>query len=309
MRRSTPWIYRWSRPLIGAIALVGITITAYLSLTHVLGQAVVCPTQGCEVALNSTYSEIFGIPLALLGLIAYISMALLAWVPLAINGTTQPQLRQNLETGSWWLLLLGGTVMVVCSGYLMTVLLGQLQVFCLYCIFSALCSALLFGLTLAGRPWPDLGQVSFRIIIVGLITLVTTVGLFNANQPNATANPLVASADSADSTSVLASGPAEIALAAHLQQIGARMYGAYWCPHCQDQKALFGQPAIQRINYIECDAQGPNAQPDQCRAANIKGFPTWEIGGQQYSGTRSLQELAELSGYQGPQNFVSSELE
>lgn len=93
-------------------------------------------------------------------------------------------------------------------------------------------------------------------------------------------------------------------LAKHLQKVGAKMYGAYWCPHCQHQKELFGNPAFSRyINYIECDPRGQNAKPALCRTAKIEGYPTWEINGKFYPGTQSLEDLAKLSGYQGSQNF------
>src|ERR1041385_8352379 len=36
---------------------------------------------------------------------------------------------------------------------------------------------------------------------------------------------------------------------------GARMYGAWWCPHCADQKELFGF-AFQYVNYVECSPPG-----------------------------------------------------
>jgi len=61
--------------------------------------------------------------------------------------------------------------------------------------------------------------------------------------------------------------------------------------------------AFKEINYVECDPQGTNPRPQMCQKANIKGFPTWEIKGKQYSGTQTLKELAEVSGYTGPKNF------
>lgn len=88
-------------------------------------------------------------------------------------------------------------------------------------------------------------------------------------------------------------------LAEHLTARDATMYGAYWCPHCSDQKAMFGD-AVEDIQYIECDPEGENAQPQLCREKNIQGFPTWEIDGEFYPGTRSLEELAELSGFEEP---------
>ncbi|MBW4486580.1 MAG: hypothetical protein KME12_02200 [Trichocoleus desertorum ATA4-8-CV12] len=88
----------------------------------------------------------------------------------------------------------------------------------------------------------------------------------------------------------------EQSLAQHLQQTGAKMYGAYWCPHCADQKALF-ESAVTAVPYVECDPKGEKPQPDLCQAKQIEGYPTWEIEGYFYPGTRSLLELAALSGY------------
>jgi hypothetical protein len=101
----------------------------------------------------------------------------------------------------------------------------------------------------------------------------------------------------------LADNQSILALALHLKKVGARMYGAYWCPHCTSQKNLFGESAFRNILYIECDPRGQNARPADCKEANISGYPTWEIKGKRYVGTQSLEELAEASGYQGTRNF------
>jgi hypothetical protein len=99
------------------------------------------------------------------------------------------------------------------------------------------------------------------------------------------------------------SGEAEISLAKHLKSIGAKEYGAFWCPHCFEQKQLFGKQAFKEINYIECDPQGSNPQPQACTDAEIKAFPTWKIEGKTYQGVQLLEKLAEISGYQGAVNF------
>jgi hypothetical protein len=99
------------------------------------------------------------------------------------------------------------------------------------------------------------------------------------------------------------SGEAEIALAKHLQKIKAKMYGAYWCPHCHHQQELFGKQAWPTITYIECDPKGTNPRPDLCQKAKIQGYPTWEIKGKFYPGTQSLETLAQISGYKGKRNF------
>ena len=101
------------------------------------------------------------------------------------------------------------------------------------------------------------------------------------------------------------SGAAETALAEHLRQRGAKMYGAFWCPYCTRQKELFGRQAFSQITYIECDPRGQNGRPELCRQAGVNGFPTWEINGQQYRGMQTLNQLADISGYKGSRNFRS----
>lgn len=81
------------------------------------------------------------------------------------------------------------------------------------------------------------------------------------------------------------------------------MYGTYWCPYCTRQKQMFGLQGFNLIRYIECDPRGQNAKPNLCRQANVRGYPTWEINGQQYRGMRSLSDLANISGYRGSRNF------
>ncbi len=100
-----------------------------------------------------------------------------------------------------------------------------------------------------------------------------------------------------------ASGSSELALAKHLKQIHAKIYTAFWCPHCHAQLSLFGLQASQQLERIECDPEGKNAKPEICKAANIKSYPTWMIKGQRIEGTQSLNALADASGYRGPRKF------
>ncbi|MEQ8540314.1 MAG: hypothetical protein RIB93_23025 [Coleofasciculus sp. D1-CHI-01] len=96
---------------------------------------------------------------------------------------------------------------------------------------------------------------------------------------------------------------ANVALAQHLQQIGAKMYEAYWCSVCRWQEKQFGPEAYAYVATIECDPRGKNAQPELCRQAKIRAFPTWEINGQFYRGGMQLEQLANLSGYSGSRDF------
>ena len=41
-------------------------------------------------------------------------------------------------------------------------------------------------------------------------------------------------------------------LANQLNQVGARFFGAHWCPACKEQMKLFGKQAGRHLNYVEC---------------------------------------------------------
>lgn len=82
-----------------------------------------------------------------------------------------------------------------------------------------------------------------------------------------------------------------------LSDKGVRMYGADWCPHCQNQKKLFGS-AFKFVNYIECaDPINPRKQMQACTDADISGYPTWIFSdGQRIAGEVTFDRLAEKTG-------------
>jgi len=70
---------------------------------------------------------------------------------------------------------------------------------------------------------------------------------------------------------------------------GATMYGTEWCSHCQNQKKMFGK-SFMYVDYVDCDEDR-----DECLKQGIKGYPTWIIDGEKYSGEQPLQRLASLT--------------
>ncbi len=76
----------------------------------------------------------------------------------------------------------------------------------------------------------------------------------------------------------------------------AKMYGAYWCPHCSEQKEMF-ESSFQYVPYVECGIKGSREEAQVCKDAGIKHFPTWEFGnGERQEGTQSLQALGTKTG-------------
>ncbi len=303
-RQETLWIHRWSRWIIGAIALVGAFGTAYLTVVKLMGGSATCPTGGCDRVLSSPYAMVFGIPLTIFGCLGYLSMATLSLAPLAINSSRQGDLRRKLEDWTWPLLFIGATAMVIFSGYLMYLLAFEIKAACLYCITSAIFAVSMLTLTLLGRRWADPGQLVFSGLIVGMVTLVGTLAVYAPINSPQVANANSGVPGEAGPPVTTTSGSAELQLAEYLTEIDAKMYGAWWCPHCHSQKQLFGAEAAQEIPYVECDPEGQNPQASLCRSIpEIEGFPTWEVNGEFYGGAQPLSLLAEASGYTGPRDF------
>ena len=318
-KRPTPWIYRWSRPIMAGVASLGAVITAYLTITKLTQNPTACPTGGCDIVLSSPYASVFGLPLALFGFLAYVSMIGLAVVPLLFKSSraaifTEGTFRQKvptdrLENWTGLFLLIGATAMTVFSGYLMYLLATEIKAVCIYCVASALCSFTLLVLSVIGREWKDMGQLFFISALVSLVAVVGTIGVyFNTKHPEVAQAKAEAASQAGTAPEVTtSSGEAEIALAQHLKQIGAVFYGAWWCPHCNEQKQLFGKEAAQYVPYVECSTADRQSQTPICQENGIEGYPTWEINGQRLpTGTKSLEELAQVSGYQGPQNFINA---
>lgn len=90
-------------------------------------------------------------------------------------------------------------------------------------------------------------------------------------------------------------------LATCLTESGAKFYGAFWCPHCQDQKRDFGS-AVKDVPYVECSTPDGSGQTEECAAAGITGYPTWVFAdGVRLSGYLSLNTLAERTGCPAPE--------
>jgi uncharacterized membrane protein len=291
------------------VAGLGLLDTSYITYEKLTNQASGICQAGCSTVLNSPYAEILGQPLALFGVGAYLTVLILAIAPWVGGSAREPQLAQATQLP---LFLITGA-MTLFSGYLMYLLTTEIQAICYFCIASALFSTTLLVLAIVGFAWESIGQLLFPGAIVGIVTLVATLAVYAPAQAfNPDATLIKDRSGNVFFGITTPSGDAETQLAAHLKSIGATMYGSYWCPHCCEQKQLFGQTAMKDINYIECAADGPNSQADVCaqvvpeveKATGEKfGFPTWKINDQYYSGRKPLTELAQLSGYKGPQNF------
>ena len=86
------------------------------------------------------------------------------------------------------------------------------------------------------------------------------------------------------------------AFAQCLEEKEVLFYGAFWCPHCRNQKAMFGK-SDKYLPYIECSTPDGKGQLPVCREQGISGYPTWEFAdGSRETGELSLAHLSEKTG-------------
>ena len=79
---------------------------------------------------------------------------------------------------------------------------------------------------------------------------------------------------------------------------GVKMYGAWWCPHCVEQKEKF-DASFEYVPYVECGIKGDlHGRSQACRDANIEHYPTWQFPptGERVERIFSLEELSDRTG-------------
>ena len=88
------------------------------------------------------------------------------------------------------------------------------------------------------------------------------------------------------------------AFAKCLTDRGVKFYGAWWCPHCEEQKEKF-EASIDQAPYIECGVKGNTSLKTQvCKDANITHYPTWQFPpmGERVERVFTLEELRDRTG-------------
>lgn len=91
------------------------------------------------------------------------------------------------------------------------------------------------------------------------------------------------------------------AFAACIKNSGAVFYGAFWCPHCQATKALFGRSA-KLLPYVECSTPDGKGQLPACTEKGVTSYPTWIFTtGEVATGELSLARIAEATSCPLPQ--------
>jgi uncharacterized membrane protein len=107
------------RAAIAALSVVGLGIAAYLTYVHYANVAPVCTSGGCETVQRSSYAELAGVPVAVLGLVGYVLLLLTTAFG---DATAAP-------AGAF--VALAGAAF---SGYLLWAQLARIHAICVWCV-------------------------------------------------------------------------------------------------------------------------------------------------------------------------------
>ncbi len=109
---------------VAAAALVGVAVAGYLTYAHYRPDSLICTGGGaCETVRESSYAELFGLPVALLGLGAYVTV-----LPLVVWDT---DLAKTLAAA----VALGGLAF---AGYLVVLQAFVVGAWCVWCLVNDL---------------------------------------------------------------------------------------------------------------------------------------------------------------------------
>jgi uncharacterized membrane protein len=128
------------RVAVAVLAAAGAGIAAYLFYHHVWGGTIACTTGGCQEVQDSKYAELAGVPVALLGLLAYIAL-----FATALSGL-------ELARAAGAAIAFAGLAF---SLYLVYVQIAIIEAICQWCIASDVVMAglaIATALRLASRP-------------------------------------------------------------------------------------------------------------------------------------------------------------
>jgi uncharacterized membrane protein len=190
--------------LVAGLAAVGVLVALYLTYTKLArGTALFCAAGGgCDLVQASRYASFLGLPTALWGAALY---ATIGGVALA-----------GLAAGRWLWAFLLSVAAVAFSAYLTWLSATEIRAFCGWCLASGLVAVALLAALLVRRP-PARGheprirtpRLATYAALVAVATVVFGAGVYAGSPSSAEASY-------------------REALARHLTDSGAVMYGAFW---------------------------------------------------------------------------------
>ncbi len=297
---------KWPKIIIAILSTIGLVDTGSITLKNWgLFPSLSCPgiQNGCEKVLNSPWGTLFEnnqihIPLSLAGFITYLSILVITII-LSLNLISP---KENLHKFLWWLIFLISCASSTFSILLINIMFFKIQAYCFFCILSAILSFSIFIISMIGANFESREPMIFRGCMITISVLLGGL-IWSNNVDPSNALDVPSPTENVSPIITTSSSPQKVKFAKFLKDNNIVLYSAYWCPHCHDQKQLFGKEAVKELKLVECAKDGKDNQYDLCQTKGINGFPSWEINGEIFSGTLELNDLAIETGYQGDSNF------
>ncbi len=256
---------------IAVIAIIGIIMMSYLVYLHYAPEKQSFCDLGenlsCGLVNKSVYSEVFGIPISILGtlyFLAVLAAMLFSYTP----GTLQ-------------LLFYGTIIFLGPSLYLTVTEIFLIRSICVVCEASKVLMLVLLGIFYSRLPRRTVNAPT--IIFAVLLALAAALFTYQAQR-------------SAIPTKIYD------AFAQCLTDRGYVVYGSITCAQCAKQRAMFGD-SFQFINEVECKPGYENSETERCVKKKITGTPTWFIEDAEGNtirqfdkGVMLLEKLSEASG-------------
>lgn len=252
------------------IALAGLVIMSYLTYVHYANTQSFCDLSAevsCDVVTTSIYSEVFSVPVSILGIFYFGLVFLLSLF--------------KKEVKIFEGIFLLSIFVIIPSLYLSSTEVLFIKSFCILCETSKVLMFVILGVSLAAiKPSvKGLLRMTAPVIIAGIVVAGVTYFAQTSVKTTEDLTPLVE----------------------HLNEQGWVYYKSYTCSNCRRQEQIIG-PAYTKLNSVECHPEGPGGQPELCLEKEIDKTPTWllEPEGEEVmrlEGTQSIKELEKVSGY------------
>ena len=97
---------RTARAAVAVLALTGAAVSGYLVWARYAGAELLCTTGGCETVQSSPYAEVAGVPVAVLGVVAYLLIGATALSPSATTRVLGAALALSAFSFSAYLLVI-----------------------------------------------------------------------------------------------------------------------------------------------------------------------------------------------------------
>ncbi len=258
-----------SRVLIAVFALAGFGIMLYLTVIHYTQDQSFCDISqkfSCDVVTTSIYSEIFGLPISILGLLYF------SWILFSIFYIKG----DNFFRTNFLITLF----VLIPSLYFSLIEIFVIKSICVLCETSkALMAAILF---IAAFDMRRREKITFRLVMPVIIAglAVSFITYF------------------AQTGTVVKKDYGELVQC--LNEKGVIYYKSVRCSSCRRQEALLGE-AYKELNSVECHPDGENPNPELCLAKNISKTPTFliEENNREIKRAEGIQQIKNLALFAG----------